>query len=268
MVPGSLAGLLAVATLALARTPAGFQPASNVDLIVEYNGVTPLNGVVVPRNTTISRPRIGTLVRLTGTSYAVLMIDLDIPTNTPPATNTLLHWMQTGLTPATTATRINTASGTLNVFLLENSTNTAPIQAYFGPNPPARTPLSHRYTQILVETSDVDPEDITVLRTAAATIVGFNASAVLTTADLEGKVVAGNSFNVTNPGPVNDTAAGGGGGTASTTSGSPTSSPTGGGFTTGTGSGANATPSSAGAIQGSGGLLFGAVAAGAIFLGL
>ncbi|KAK3359251.1 phosphatidylethanolamine-binding protein [Lasiosphaeria hispida] len=233
MVPRSLAGLLAVATLALARTPAGFRPASNVDLIVEYNGVTPLNGVVVARNTTIPQPRIGTLARLTGTSYAVLMIDLDIPTNTPPATNTLLHWMQTGLTPATTATRINTASGTLSVFLLENSTNTAPILGYFGPNPPARTPLSHRYTQILVDTSDIDPEDITVLRTAAATIVGFNALTVLTAADLEDEVVAGNSFNVTNAGPVNDTATGGGGGsTTSTTSGSPTSSPTGGSFTT------------------------------------
>ena len=170
-------------------------------------------------------PRVGTLARLTGNSYAILMIDLDIPTDTPPATNTLLHWAQTGLTPANTPTRLNTTTGQLTVFLLENSTNTPPILGYFGPNPPARIPLSHRYTQILVDTSDVEPEDIAAIQTAAATIRGFNALTVLTAADLEDKVVAGNFYNVTNPGPVstgNGTGTGGttptgtgGGGTAS-----------------------------------------------------
>ncbi|KAK4229822.1 phosphatidylethanolamine-binding protein [Podospora fimiseda] len=139
---------------------------------------------------------------LNGTSYAVLMIDLDIPTDNPPATNTLLHWMQTGLTPATTATQLNTTSGTIRAFLLENTTNTAPIVAHFGPNPPARIPLSHRYTQILVDTSDITDEDIQVLRTAAATLRGFNAQQVLAQANLGDKVVAGNFYNVTNPGPV------------------------------------------------------------------
>lgn len=134
------------------------------------------------------------------------MIDLDIPTDTPPQTNTLLHWAQTGLTPATTATRLNTTNGQLSVFLLENSTNTSPILGYFGPNPPARIPLSHRYCQILVDTSDADDEDIAVIRTAAATIRGFNAQTVLDAADLEDEVVAGNWYNVTNPGPVNNTA--------------------------------------------------------------
>lgn len=133
------------------------------------------------------------------------MIDLDIPTNTPPTTNTLLHWMQTGLTPAAQATRLNTTTGQISVFLLENSTNTAPILAYFGPNPPARIPLSHRYTQILVDTSSLDNTGLTALRTAAATIVGFNAQTVLNQAGLGDRVVAGNFYNVTNPGPVNGT---------------------------------------------------------------
>ncbi|KAK5662781.1 hypothetical protein OQA88_6189 [Cercophora sp. LCS_1] len=202
----SVAGLITIATLATARTPPGFTPASNVDLIVEYNGVVPQNGAANGNPTvTIPQPRVGTLTRLTGTSYAVLMIDLDIPTDTPPQTNTLLHWAQTGLTPATTATRINTTTGQLSVFLLENSTNTSPILGYFGPNPPARIPLSHRYAQILIDTSDADEEDIAAIRTAAATIRGFNAQTVLTAADLEDEVVAGNWYNVTNPGPVNNT---------------------------------------------------------------
>jgi phosphatidylethanolamine-binding protein len=175
------------------------------------------------------------------------MIVLDIPTDTPPQTNTLLHWAQTGLTPANTPTRLNTTTGQISVFLLENSTNTAPILGYFGPNPPARIPLSHRYTQILIDTSDADAEDIAEIQTAAATIRGFNALTVLTEADLEDKVVAGNFYNVTNPGPVNGT------GTPSGTG-------------TGTGSGATATPAAGGRLAVPVSLM--GFVAGAVFFGL
>src|SRR5690606_33239251 len=112
-------------------------------------------------------------------SYAVMMIDLDIPTDNPPATDTLLHWMQTGLTPAATATQLNTAMGVINAFLLENSSNTAPVVPYFGPNPPARIPLSHRYTQILVDTSDITEEGMQALQMAAMTLRGFDTESVL-----------------------------------------------------------------------------------------
>ena len=130
------------------------------------------------------------------------MIDLDIPTDTPPQTNTLLHWMQTGLTPSTTQTQLNTTSGTIRAFLLENRTNASAVAPYFGPNPPARVPLTHRYTQILVDTTALTEQGAQALRTAAATRVGFDAAAVLARAGLQGGVVAGNSFNVTNPGPA------------------------------------------------------------------
>jgi hypothetical protein len=239
--------LVAAATISQARTPPGFLPATQNDLIVEYNGFIAMSGAVVPRNTTIPQPRIGTLTRLPGRSYAVLMIDLDIPTDTPPQTNTLLHWAQTGLTPANTPTRLNTTTGQISVFLLENSTNTTPILGYFGPNPPARIPLSHRYTQILIDTSDADAEDIAEIQTAAMTIRGFNALTVLTEADLEDKVVAGNFYNVTNPGPVNGTGTG---------------TPTG----TGTGSGATVTPAAAGRMAVPVSLM--GVVAGAMFFGL
>ncbi|KAK4110694.1 PEBP-like protein, partial [Canariomyces notabilis] len=213
--------VLVAATAAMGQTPEGFTPASDTSLIVDYRGVVPLNGTVVSRNATLTQPRIGTLSQLTGTSYAVMMIDLDIPTANPPETDTLLHWMQTGLTPATTATQLNTTAGTIRAFLLENSTSTAPIVPYFGPNPPARIPLSHRYTQILVDTSGITDEGMETLREAAATIRGFNAESVLRQAGLESMVVAGNSYNVTNPGPVgaqtggNGAASGTGAGTGS-----------------------------------------------------
>lgn len=47
--------VLASATLASAATPAGFQPASNTELIVSYNGQTQQNGVVAVKECTSSQ---------------------------------------------------------------------------------------------------------------------------------------------------------------------------------------------------------------------
>ncbi|KAH6626345.1 phosphatidylethanolamine-binding protein [Chaetomium sp. MPI-SDFR-AT-0129] len=244
--------VLLAATTAVAKTPDGFSPSSNKDLVVEYNGVAPLNGVSVSKRVTATQPRIGTLEPLNGTSYAVIMIDLDIPTNNPPETSTLLHWLQTDLVPAPSATLLNTTSGTaIRAFLLQNRTDAntgaetarAVLAPYIGPSPPARVPLSHRYTQILVDTSDLTAGGSEALRaavlgtgagatgaargngnmnrngngnsnsTGTAQRRGFDAPAVLKAAGLENKVVAGNSFNVTNAGPAsggaNRTAPGG-----------------------------------------------------------
>lgn len=149
-------------------------------------------------------PQIATQNRLNGSSYAVVMVDIDIPTNAPPATSTLLHWMQTGLTPATTATNLNTSNGAMPVFLLQNTSNTAPFAAYIPPGPPARIPLSHRYVQILVDTTGIQQTALTGLKTAAANRSGFSALNTLMAASLQTKVVAGNFYNVTNPGPVSN----------------------------------------------------------------
>ncbi|KAH8908742.1 hypothetical protein BR93DRAFT_936344 [Coniochaeta sp. PMI_546] len=246
----SAAVLVAAVTTCLAKTPAGFEPASNNDLIVEFSSIAALNGAVLPKE---------------GTSYAVIMIDLDIPTNTS-STNTLLHWMQTGLTPATSPTMLNTTRGQNMVFLLQNTTQTAPAAPYIGPGPPARNPLSHRYTQILVDTSAVTTQSTSALETAAKTRLGFNAMSVLMQAGLATKVVAGNFFNVTNPGPVQNSNGGGfsnsstgtngGSGAAGTGSvSSPSASST---FVTGVGS-ANAP---------SGGVVIALLGAGAVFFGL
>jgi hypothetical protein len=168
------------------------------------------------------------------TSYAVLMIDVDIPTNNPPQTDTLLHWLQTGLTPPVHPTMIVTGAGINMAYLLEadNSSGIAvaatppAIAPYFGPNPPAREPLVHRYTQLLVDTTGLGEEGERVLRAAAATPRGFDAAAVLGEAGLADRVVAGNYFTVRNEGPVEGNGsggadAGGGGEEAGEASGAP-----------------------------------------------
>lgn len=133
------------------------------------------------------------------------MIDLDIPSTQNP--HTFLHWMQTGFTPSTTASTITTANGTLQGFTLANAQNTSAIVAYTQPNPPAQNPLSHRYTEVLVDTSAMSAAGLTALTTAANVRVGFDINTVLQAAGLTNNVVAGNSFNVTNPGPATGSSA-------------------------------------------------------------
>lgn len=128
------------------------------------------------------------------------MIDLDIPSTQNP--HTFLHWMQTGLTPATTASTMTTVNGTIQGFTLTNAKNTSAIVAYTQPGPPAQNPLSHRYTEVLVDTSAMSAAGLTALTTAAGTRVGFDINTALQAAGLTNNVVAGNSFNVSNPGPV------------------------------------------------------------------
>ena len=193
------------------------------------------------------------------------MIDLDIPTNTS-TTNTLLHWMQTGLTPATTATMLNTTSGQNMVFLLQNTTQATPAAPYIGPGPPARNPLSHRYTQILVDTSGLAAQSTSALEEAAKTRLGFDVMSVLTQAGLAAKVMAGNSFNVTNPGPVENVS---GGGFSNSTTGTTAGSGSAGTGSVSAPSASSTFLASAGSISGPSGafslVVFGA---GAVFLGL
>ncbi|KAI1746246.1 PEBP-like protein [Xylaria scruposa] len=189
---------------ALAATPAGFEPGSQTSLLVTFGNVAAQDGAVVAKDATQTAPTIATQSKLDGTSFAVLMIDLDIPTDSPPKTNTLLHWMQTGLTQSSSAVSLNTTSGSESAFEFSVSGDEA-FAPYFGPAPPARIPLSHRYTQIIVDTSDVTDAGLAALKAAAANRMGFDAQSVLTSAGLVDQVVAGNFFNVTNPGPVTGT---------------------------------------------------------------
>ncbi|KAH9901919.1 PEBP-like protein [Xylariomycetidae sp. FL2044] len=210
----------AASSLTLAATPENFEPAADTSLLVSYGSIAAMDGTVVAKAVTQTAPTIGTQSQLEGTSFAVMMIDLDIPTNNPPETGTLLHWMQTGLTQSATATTMNTTMGAVSGFMFDTAASADDALAeYLGPSPPARIPLSHRYTQVLVDTSSLTDEGLSVLEEAAQTRMGFDTMAVLTEAGLADKVLAGNFFNVTNAGPAQNanatTGSGSGSGTGS-----------------------------------------------------
>lgn len=168
------------------------------------------------------QPTIGTAEQLPGT-YAVVMVDLDIPadlqngtagqngTDSPNQPNALLHWLQTGLTSSAEPMDIN---GT-QIFLLQNADEEEPLSEYIGPNPPALEPLSHRYTFVLVDHSDIQPDGLDALSASSQERLGFDVESVLAEAGLQENVVAGNFFNVTNGegavnGTTNGTSVGGG----------------------------------------------------------
>lgn len=164
---------------------------------------------------TATEPTLATSGQLTGTSYTVIMVDLDIPTTTNP--HTFLHWMQTDLVPSTSASAVTASNGTLQAFTLTNAKSVAAIVNYTQPSPPAQNPLSHRYTEVLLDTSSISAAALTALKTAAQSRVGFDIATVLQGAGLTSSVVAGNSFNVTNAGPATDAAAAVAAGTNATT---------------------------------------------------
>ncbi|KAI8964904.1 PEBP-like protein [Daldinia sp. FL1419] len=258
--------ILAGASATLASTPQGFEPGTTSTLLVSFGDVAATDGNVLERAATQEAPTIGTQSKVEGTSFAVLMIDLDIPTDSPPQTLTLLHWMQTGLTQSTEATPINTSNGSTDAFVFEISQGQAAFAEYLGPAPPARIPLSHRYTQILVDTSSATDNDLNVLKSAAANRMGFDALSVLTEAGLADKVLAGNFFNVTNPGPVESSS-----GSKNSTTGNGSGS---GGSAGSTGTGSVIKPTQTPFVPGAAmthkasGMLLGIVMVGALFITL
>ncbi|KAK6844477.1 hypothetical protein PG995_014587 [Apiospora arundinis] len=190
------ASAIGVVTQVVGKTPAGFTPATETDLIVTYGQIATQDGVEVAEDAVASQPSLATATKLPGLTYAVIMVDLDIPVDTTTNPHTLLHWMQTDLKPATTAT-------TAGVFQLQNTDNTTAIAEYVSPASPAKNSLSHRYVQLLVDTSDLSNEGLEAFRAAASQRMGFDVAATLAAAGLANNhVVAGCSFNVTSSGPA------------------------------------------------------------------
>lgn len=148
---------------------------------------------------TQQEPTVGTTEPLTGKSYAIIMVDVDIPTNNPPETGTFLHWAQMDLTPVAQTTTVKLNDGERTIHTLTTTANA--IADYKGPAPPARVPLTHRYIELLVDTSDITAEGTAALQTLSNR-QGVQVNDVLTQAGLANKVVAGNFFTVTNPGPA------------------------------------------------------------------
>ncbi|KAL8418309.1 hypothetical protein RB594_001788 [Gaeumannomyces avenae] len=205
MRPSPYLGLLvATASCALALTPQGFSPEAAAPLTVIYSlSISAASDGTLSQAATAKQPRLATDKALTGRSYAVIMVDMDVPTENPPQTTTLLHWMQTDLTPSPSETILNTTLGRTPVFLLENRRNVIAAAPYIGPSPPARVPLSHRYTEILVDISNASMAQITKLSQAALKRENFDTKAVLESVGItKSQIIAGNFFNVTNPGPA------------------------------------------------------------------
>ncbi|KAI6716445.1 hypothetical protein JHW43_001046 [Diplocarpon mali] len=120
------------------------------------------------------------------------MVDPDIPPQTPGGpTGELLHWMQQDFTSSPTSTTI----GGMQVFVLRSAANATAPAPYFGPSPPNKAPNTHRYTQLLLDTTG-NAAGADSLQKAGATRTNFNAVNVVSLAGV--KVVAGNSFDVTN----------------------------------------------------------------------
>ena len=139
-----------------------------------------------------------------------MMVDPDIPPATAGgATSELLHWMQTGLVSANTMTTI----AGQQVYELVNPANTSALASYFGPSPPNKVPESHRYTQLLLNTTS-NSSAIVTLQQFAATRTNFNAVNAVNSAGLV--VLAGNWFVVSNTTGANSTSVAGAG--ASSTS--------------------------------------------------
>lgn len=116
-------------------------------------------------------------------SSIVVMVDVDLPGG-----GTLLHWLQTGMT-------VEAVSGTTPLSMVVQGNASAP---YIAPNPPAQAPLTHRYVQLLLDTTGAANADAALIQAAAAR-QGFNTQQALVGAGLTAdKIVGGNFFTVTN----------------------------------------------------------------------
>lgn len=121
-----------------------------------------------------------------------MMVDPDIPPQTAGgSTSELLHWMQPGLV---SANNVSFIAGTM-MFELINPSNTSAFATYIQPSPPNKSPNTHRYTQMLLNTTG-NSSALTQLSQFAKTRTNF--SAVNVAKDTGLKVLFGNSFDVTN----------------------------------------------------------------------
>jgi hypothetical protein len=126
-------------------------------------------------------------------TYAVMMVDPDIPPATAGgSTSELLHWMQAGLVSSNTSTTI----GGVQTFELINPNNSTAFATYIQPSPPNKAPNTHRYTQLLLNTTGSNTTALSTLAKFAMTRTNFSASNVINAAGV--KLIAGNSFDVTN----------------------------------------------------------------------
>ncbi|KUJ11484.1 uncharacterized protein LY89DRAFT_722631 [Mollisia scopiformis] len=182
---------VALAGAAIAFTPSGFQPSSTQNMTVVFGNTLAVNGKEMQKADVAKAPTLGTAQRMFGT-YTVMMVDPDIPPATAGgATSELLHWMQAGLVSSNTST---TVAG-VTTFELINPMNVTAFATYIQPSPPDKAPNTHRYTQLLLNTTG-NTSALTTLARFAMTRTNFSAVNVVNSAGV--KIIAGNSFDVSN----------------------------------------------------------------------
>jgi hypothetical protein len=123
------------------------------------------------------------------------MCDPDIPgAPTDSLTGQFLHWLQPGLESSSVSTKV--AGQTIfELKTVKTAGNTTAIAPYLQPSPPNQALTTHRYIQLLVNTTG-NSAALQKLMTAGAVRTNFSA---LQTVDAAGlKVLFGNYFNVTN----------------------------------------------------------------------
>ncbi|PQE19436.1 phosphatidylethanolamine-binding PEBP protein [Rutstroemia sp. NJR-2017a BBW] len=213
----TISSLLAVALAGgvSAFTPTGFEPASSNNLTVAYGKTLAINGKQILRADTAQPPTVGTTTKLTGT-YTILMVDPDIPSSSGTGpTSQFLHWVQSDLVSSDTTTTISGQK----VYTLVNTKNTTAFAAYLQPNPPNKAPTTHRYTQLLFNTTGGNAATaLKSLQTAAKSRGNFSTVDVVKSAGLV--VLMGNSFDVAFADKgINSTGSGAGSSSSSGTSG-------------------------------------------------
>ncbi|KAF4972942.1 hypothetical protein FZEAL_9472 [Fusarium zealandicum] len=120
---------------ALAQTPPGFSPATNISLTVKYDDINVSKGNLVPINKAAMSPSLGFTSMSKNASHFVVMVDLDAPNGTDSNSYApFLHW------------------STFIPFGLDrlpgNASNMSDFAPYFGPAPPPGTG-PHRYAVLL-----------------------------------------------------------------------------------------------------------------------
>jgi phosphatidylethanolamine-binding protein (PEBP) family uncharacterized protein len=197
---------------------------------------------------TAQPPTVGTTNKLAGT-YTILMVDPDIPSSSGTGpTSQFLHWVQSDLVSSDTTTTISGQK----VYTLVNAKNTTAFAAYLQPNPPNKAPTTHRYTQLLFNTTGASAATaLKSLQTAAKSRGNFSTAEVVKSAGLV--VLMGNSFDVAfGDKGINSTGTGAGSGSSSGTSGGKGSG-TSGGKGNGTATSNSTSTSTAGPVMSTGG---------------
>ncbi|KAF2734356.1 PEBP-like protein, partial [Polyplosphaeria fusca] len=206
--------IVALAGIAQAQTPQGFQPAVNTTLNVMFNATAvAVPGEKLTKAQTASQPQLALSQQQAtqSTNFMFVMLDLDVPpANGSTTRRTLLHALVTDFKP--------TAQAMGNGTVLLQSQARGPA-TYLGPSPPATDSTPHRYVEMIF----AQPQTLSVTASSFSETqsrIGFDIQQFMQQNGLAPPVAA-NFFTVDGQAGGSGTGNGNGGasGTATTTGG-------------------------------------------------